>query len=69
MEDKLLFSLCHAHNLKEKPEQFSEGVFDKIFFIARFSNFTESELRDYEAAMKEVDVYNATIAYAKKEGA
>ncbi|MDR2579985.1 MAG: hypothetical protein LBC85_03210, partial [Fibromonadaceae bacterium] len=40
------------------------GVFD----IAEFSNFTESELRDYEAAMKEIDVYNATIAYAKREG-
>ncbi|MDR2579755.1 MAG: hypothetical protein LBC85_02020, partial [Fibromonadaceae bacterium] len=39
------------------------GVFD----IAEFSNFTESELRDYEAAMKEIDVYNATIAYAKRE--
>ena len=31
------------------------------------SNFTEDELREYEAVMKYADVYNATIAYAKRE--
>jgi predicted transposase/invertase (TIGR01784 family) len=36
--------------------------------VGIISNFTESELRDYEASMKEIDVYNATIAYAKREG-
>ena len=31
------------------------------------SNFTDRELREYEADMKYLDDYNATIAYAKRE--
>jgi len=52
LQDKLLFSLCHAHELKGKPEQFGESVFDKIFDIARISKFTVSERVAYEAEMR-----------------
>jgi len=52
LQDKLIFSLCHAHELKGKPEQFGEGVFDKIFDIARISKFTISERAAYEAEMR-----------------
>ena len=51
MEDKLIFSLCHAHELKGKPPQFGEDVFEKIFSIARISNFTSDELGKYEVDM------------------
>jgi len=51
LQDKLLFSLCHAHKLKCKPEQFGEEVFDKIFDIARISRFTLEERLAYEASM------------------
>jgi len=51
LQDKLLFSLCHAHRLKGKPEQFGEEVFDKIFDIARISRFTLEERLAYEANM------------------
>ena len=40
LEDKLIFSLCHAHEFKGKPPQFREEVFDKIFSLARISSFT-----------------------------
>jgi len=52
LQDKLLFSLCHAHKLKSKPEQFGEDVFEKIFDIARISNFTLEERLAYEAEMR-----------------
>jgi predicted transposase/invertase (TIGR01784 family) len=39
LQDKLIFSLRHAHELKEKPEQFGEEVFEKIFDIAKIANF------------------------------
>jgi len=52
LQDKLLFSLRHAHELNCKPEQFGEEVFEKIFAIARISNFTASERARYEAEMR-----------------
>jgi hypothetical protein len=54
--------------MKEKPEQFDESVFDKIFGIARISNFTESELRDYEASMKNERDRYAALKCAREEG-
>jgi predicted transposase/invertase (TIGR01784 family) len=38
-----------------------------LFEVAEIAKFTEEELRSYEARMKYVDDYNATIEYAKKE--
>ena len=44
-------TICHAHELKGKPPQFGEDVFEKIFSIARISNFTSDELGKYEVDM------------------
>jgi hypothetical protein len=38
-----------------------------LFEVAEIAKFTDEELRNYEASMKYVDYYNATIEYAKKE--
>jgi len=38
-----------------------------VFEIAEISNFTDSEIRDYEANMKYLNDYRNTIEYAKKE--
>jgi predicted transposase/invertase (TIGR01784 family) len=68
LQDRLFFSLCHAHKLREKPAQFTEGVFDKIFGIAKISRFTPSERSEYEAAMKNaLDTY-AALKCARDEG-
>jgi predicted transposase/invertase (TIGR01784 family) len=40
-QDKLLFILCNAHKLEEKPKQFEGKLFDELFEIARITNFTE----------------------------
>ncbi|MDR2580650.1 MAG: Rpn family recombination-promoting nuclease/putative transposase [Fibromonadaceae bacterium] len=66
--DLWLYLFKNLHKLDSIPARFRRSKFRGVFDIAEISNFTESELRDYEAAMKEIDVYNATIAYAKREG-
>jgi len=68
LQDKLLFSLCHAHKLKSKPEQFGEEVFDKIFDIARISKFTLEERLAYEADMRNERDQYAIRMTAMNEG-
>jgi predicted transposase/invertase (TIGR01784 family) len=54
--------------LDKIPPEFNNKLFRPVFEIAEICNFNEVELRDYEANMKYLDDYNATIEYAKKEG-
>ncbi|MDR3000664.1 MAG: Rpn family recombination-promoting nuclease/putative transposase, partial [Fibromonadaceae bacterium] len=68
LQDRLMFSLRNAHKLREKPSEFSEEVFDKIFDIARISNFTLSERDSYEASMKNERDRYAALKYAREEG-
>ncbi|MDR2999807.1 MAG: Rpn family recombination-promoting nuclease/putative transposase [Fibromonadaceae bacterium] len=68
LQDRLMFSLRNAHRLREKPSEFNEEVFDKIFDIARISNFTLEERDSYEAAMKNERDRYAALKYAKEEG-
>jgi predicted transposase/invertase (TIGR01784 family) len=68
LQDKLIFSLRHAHELKEKPEQFGEEVFEKIFDIAKIAKFSIEERAEYEAGMmNKLDQY-AALKCAREEG-
>jgi predicted transposase/invertase (TIGR01784 family) len=68
LQDKLIFSLRHAHELKEKPEQFGEEVFEKIFDIAKIASFSMEERAEYEAdMMNKLDQY-AIVKCARDEG-
>jgi predicted transposase/invertase (TIGR01784 family) len=67
-QDKLLFTLCNAHLLKEKPKELEGEFFDRIFEIARISNFTAKELSEYEASRMNMLDYNASMKFARKEG-
>jgi len=67
-QDKLLFILCNAHKLEEKPKQFEGKLFDDLFEIARITNFNAEELSEYEANRMNMLDYNASIKFAKKEG-
>ena len=51
LQDKLMYSLCHAHKLRGMPEQFREDVLGKIFFFAKIANFSMDERAAYEADM------------------
>jgi predicted transposase/invertase (TIGR01784 family) len=68
LQDKLLFSLRHAHELRVKPEQFGEAVFEKIFDIARISNFSVEERANYEAGMMNKRDQYAALMCARSEG-
>jgi predicted transposase/invertase (TIGR01784 family) len=66
--DKFLFALKNGHKLKGVPKSFRDRELRDIFRIAEISNFTESEIKQYEAVMMNRYDYKATIAYAKEEG-
>jgi predicted transposase/invertase (TIGR01784 family) len=68
LQDKLIFSLRHAHELKVKPEQFGEGVFDKIFDIAQIARFSKEEREKYEASMINKRDQYAIAKCARDEG-
>ncbi|MDR0516546.1 MAG: Rpn family recombination-promoting nuclease/putative transposase [Fibromonadaceae bacterium] len=68
LQDKLIFSLRHAHELEFKPEQFGEGVFDKIFDIAQIARFSKEERSIYEANMMNQRDQYAILKCAREEG-
>ena len=68
LQDRLIFSLCHTHEMDSKPEQFAESLFDRLFEIARISNFNAEELAEYEANRMNMLDYNASMKFARKEG-
>ncbi|MDR0516047.1 MAG: Rpn family recombination-promoting nuclease/putative transposase [Fibromonadaceae bacterium] len=68
LQDKLIFSLRHAHELKVKPKEFGEGVFDKIFDIAQIARFSKEERAKYEAIMRNERDQYAILKCASEEG-
>ncbi|MDR0516160.1 MAG: Rpn family recombination-promoting nuclease/putative transposase [Fibromonadaceae bacterium] len=68
LQDKLIFSLRHAHELKSKPEQFCEEVFEKIFDIAKIAKFNIEERAVYEASMINKRDQYAIVKCARDEG-
>ncbi|MDR0516404.1 MAG: Rpn family recombination-promoting nuclease/putative transposase [Fibromonadaceae bacterium] len=68
LQDKLIFSLRHAHELEFKPKQFGEGVFDKIFDIAQIARFSKEERAKYEANMMNQRDQYAILKCARDEG-
>jgi len=65
--DKILFSLKNGHKLKGVPKNFKEKELLQIFEVARISNFTERELKQYEAAMMNRHDQKAILAYAEEK--
>jgi predicted transposase/invertase (TIGR01784 family) len=68
LQDKLIFSLRHAHELEFKPKEFGEGVFDKIFDIAQIARFSKEERAKYEANMMNQRDQYAALKCARDEG-
>jgi predicted transposase/invertase (TIGR01784 family) len=66
--DKILFSLKNGHKLESIPANFTEAELGLLYDLAEISNFTASELAEYEAAMMNRYDYKATIDYAEKKG-
>ena len=66
--DKLLFSLRHAHEFDEKPEQLCGALFEKIFLAAKIANFTAKEHSEYRAGLMNKWDYGASMKFAREEG-
>jgi len=47
LRDKLLYSLCHAHECNEQPGRLKGNVFDRLFTLIRISTFTAMEQDEY----------------------
>jgi hypothetical protein len=68
LHDKLLYSLCHAHEHNEQPEQLRGNVFDRLFTVIKISNFSSMEQEEYIAkAMFRAD-QREQLRYARDEG-
>jgi len=68
IRDLWLYLFKNLHKLDKIPPKFNNKFFKHVFEVAEISNFTDRELRSYEANMKYISDYNNTIEYAKKEG-
>jgi len=66
--DLWLYLFKNLHLLDRIPPKLNRKLFRPVFEVAKICNFTDSELRKYEANMKYLNDYNNTIEYAKKEG-
>ncbi|GBU25897.1 hypothetical protein R83H12_02561 [Fibrobacteria bacterium R8-3-H12] len=68
LQDRLLYSLCHAHECDEQPEQLRGNVFDRLFTLIKISNFTPMEQDDYiRRAMFRAD-QREQLRYAEDKG-
>jgi len=47
LQDKLLYSLCHAHEHNEQPGLLKGNVFDRLFTLIKISNFSQMEQDEY----------------------
>jgi len=68
LQDKLIYSLCHANEHEEQPERLKGSVFDRLFTLIKFCNFTQMEQDEYiRRAMFRAD-QREQLRYAKDEG-
>jgi len=68
LQDKLLYSLCHAHEYDDQPERLKGSVFDRLFTLIKISNFTPMEQDEYiSRAMFRAD-QREQLKYARDKG-
>jgi len=67
MFDKWMFVLRNLSNLMDRPAALQERVFTRLFDTAEIAKFTQQEMYDYQASLKEFRDYNNTIDSAKEE--
>jgi len=68
LQDKLLYSLCHAHEYEEQPDGLKGSVFDRLFTVIKIANFSSMEQEEYiRRAMFRTDL-REQLRYARDEG-
>jgi len=68
LQDKLIFSLCHAHEFKKKPPELNGRFFDRLFHIAEISNLLPMEYDEYISRFMARNDRYAQMEYAKEKG-
>jgi predicted transposase/invertase (TIGR01784 family) len=67
LQDKLLYSFCHAEELREQPEQLRGNPLDRLFTLIKISTFSSMELDEYKARMMFKADQREQLAYAEEE--
>ncbi|MCL2281870.1 MAG: Rpn family recombination-promoting nuclease/putative transposase [Fibromonadales bacterium] len=65
--DKIIFLFKNLHILKERPSNFGEKIFDRIFSVTEVCKLKGDELKAYRYSMKYVDERKLEVRCAKKE--
>jgi len=65
--DKWLFALKNMNELRERPSNFNEPIFEKLFDMAEYTNFTRAERSAYEIEQKRRWDNYAVMEYAKNQ--
>jgi len=68
LQDKLLYSLCHAHECNEQPGLLNGSVFNRLFTLIKICNFSPMEQDEYiKRAMFRAD-QREQLRYAEDMG-
>ena len=65
--DKWFYILKNMSQMEKIPVYLNEGIFQKLFKIAKVSKLTEEQRKIYESNLKAKRDYENTIAFARKE--
>ena len=65
--DKWMYLLCHLQDMTERSAIFEEIEFERLFNLARISNFTPEEYKAYQQSLNYMCDYLNTIDYAASE--
>ncbi|MCL2208002.1 MAG: Rpn family recombination-promoting nuclease/putative transposase, partial [Fibromonadales bacterium] len=65
--DKIVFLLKNLHILEERPDNFSEKIFDRIFSVSEICKLNRDELKAYRYSMRYVDERKLAIDCAVKD--
>ena len=66
--DKWLYILKNISQLENVPSKLQKVLFEKVFSIAEVSNYSPTELQEYEESLKYYRDYHNTIDLKYKEG-
>ncbi|MCL2206701.1 MAG: Rpn family recombination-promoting nuclease/putative transposase [Fibromonadales bacterium] len=65
--EKIVFLFKNLHLLEERPKNFSEKIFDRIFSVSEICKLNRDELKAYRYSMRYVDERKLAIDCAVKD--
>jgi len=65
--DKWLYLLKNISELEEVPKRLQKILFEKVFNLAEYSNYSQKDRKRYEASLKEYRDYYNTIETAERK--